>query len=83
MPIRHPVHIVEKTHTLKKAERELEQTLGRAPTVGELSDVLHMTQEQIAFLYCVQGTPDSLDRMVGEDEALRVKALRFSGLKNR
>ena len=67
--IRIPVHIVEKTHTLKKAERELEQTLGRAPTVGELSDVLHMTQEQIAFLYCVQGTPDSLDRMVGEDEA--------------
>ena len=66
--IRIPVHIVEKIHTLKKAERELEQTLGRAPSMGELSDVLHMTQEQIAFLYCVQGTPDSLDRMVGEAE---------------
>lgn len=66
--IRIPVHIVEKTHTLKEAERELEQTLGRAPTVGELSDVLHMTQEQIAFLYCVQAAPESLDRMVGEDE---------------
>ena len=66
--IRIPVHIAEKIHTLKKTEMELEQTLGRSPTVGELSEELHMTQEQIAFLYCVQDTPDSLDRMIGEDE---------------
>ena len=39
--IRIPVHIVEKIHTLKKAERELEQALGRAPTMGEISDMLH------------------------------------------
>ena len=49
MPIRLPVHIVEKTHTLKKAERELEQTLGRVPTMGELSDVLHNDGMKIAL----------------------------------
>ena len=66
--IRLPVYMTEKIHTMKKAERELEQILGKVPTIEELSEHLGISQEQVAFLYSVQGTPDSLDRVVGEDE---------------
>ncbi len=66
--IRLPVYMTEKIHAMKKAERELEQILGKVPTIEELSDHLGISQEQVAFLYSVQGTPDSLDRVVGEDE---------------
>lgn len=38
------------------------------PTIEELSELLNMTPEKVAFLYCVQAAPESLDRTVGEDE---------------
>lgn len=66
--IRLPVHLIEKIRAMKKAERDQEQALGRTPTMEELSSLLGMSQEKIAFLQCIQTAPDSIDRMIGEDE---------------
>ena len=66
--IRLPVYMTEKIHAMKKTERELEQELGRIPTIEELSMKLCVPQEKIALLQCMQAAPDSIDRMIGEDE---------------
>ena len=66
--IRLPVYMTEKIHAMKKTERELEQELGRIPTIEELSKKLGVPQEKIALLQCMQAAPDSIDRMIGEDE---------------
>ncbi|MDM7326467.1 MAG: sigma-70 family RNA polymerase sigma factor, partial [Thermosynechococcus sp. Uc] len=41
--IRLPIHITEKLNKIKKAQRQLSQQLGRAPTINELAAELELT----------------------------------------
>ena len=45
--IRLPIHITEKLNKIKKAKRQLAQTLGRAATVNELAVELDSTSKQV------------------------------------
>ncbi|MDR1590367.1 MAG: sigma-70 family RNA polymerase sigma factor [Oscillospiraceae bacterium] len=50
----------ERAGAIRKAERELEQRLGRAPTVSELSDELGIPAEDIAAALAAAESPVSL-----------------------
>jgi RNA polymerase nonessential primary-like sigma factor len=45
--IRLPIHITEKLNKIKKAQRQLAQTHGRAATVAELATELELTPKQV------------------------------------
>jgi RNA polymerase nonessential primary-like sigma factor len=65
--IRLPIHITEKLNKIKRTQRELSQSLGRAPNHAELAEALEMTQQQIrTFLEHGRG-PLSLDLRVGDN----------------
>lgn len=59
--------VKEQANTIRLARRELEQKLGREPTVGELSERLGLTVEDIAACELAVMPSDSLQRETGED----------------
>jgi RNA polymerase nonessential primary-like sigma factor len=66
--IRLPIHITEKLNKIKKVQRELSQSLGRAPKTDELAAALDMTQQQVrAYLEHGRG-PLSLDIRLGDNQ---------------
>lgn len=71
--IRVPVHMVETINKLIKAERALNQELGREPTVEELSEkmggqVAGFTPKKVSEIKKLNIDPVSLDKPVGKDE---------------
>ena len=48
--IRLPVHIHDQLNMIRKAERDLQNELGRDPTKEELSEKINITPEKIEFL---------------------------------
>lgn len=65
--IRLPIHITEKLNKLKKAQRELTQTLGRTPKAKDLAEALDITPKQVRDYLALMRQPMSLDMRVGEN----------------
>jgi len=66
--IRLPVHMTDRLRLLKRASHELEQGLGRPPTVFELASELDMLPEKVEWMMEVSRVPLSLESPVGDEE---------------
>lgn len=66
--IRLPIHITEKLNKLKKAQRQLAQTHGRAATVAELAEECGLTTKQVRDYLEKSRQPLSLDLRVGDNQ---------------
>ena len=66
--IRVPVHMVDRIRHLYKAQRELEQNLGRQPSVEELAAALDLPVQKVQWTLKVSWKPLSLENPVGDDE---------------
>lgn len=65
--IRLPIHITEKLNKIKKAQRQLSQQLGRAPSISELSEELQLTPKQVRECLEKARLPLSLDLRLGDN----------------
>lgn len=59
--------IKEQAQQIRSARTELEQRIGREPTVSELARETGMSAEDIAFAETATGPAESLQRETGED----------------
>jgi RNA polymerase nonessential primary-like sigma factor len=66
--IRLPIHITEKLNKIKKAQRKLAQSLGRAATAVELAVELELTPKQVREYLERARVPLSLDLRVGDNQ---------------
>jgi RNA polymerase primary sigma factor len=66
--IRVPVHMVDRIRQLYKAQRELEQRLGRQPTLEEIASALALPVHKVQWILKVSWQPLSLESPVGEDD---------------
>ena len=66
--IRLPVHMTDRIRILNRASHELEQGLGRPPTVFELASELDMLPEKVQWMMEVARVPLSLETPVGDEE---------------
>jgi RNA polymerase primary sigma factor len=66
--IRVPVHMIDRLRQLYKASHELEQSLGRPPSVNELADRLECTKNKIQWMQQVSWLPLSLESPVGDED---------------
>ncbi|HLV90321.1 MAG: RNA polymerase sigma factor [Acidimicrobiales bacterium] len=66
--IRMPVHVLDAVNKLTRAQRELTQTLGRAPTMEELAADLEIDVDRVAELSRIALDTVSLEMPVGEDD---------------
>lgn len=68
--IRIPVHLVETINHITRAERKMQQTLGRDITANELAEELKMSVEKVYEIRRIAQDPISLETPVGtEDES--------------
>ncbi|MFM7366209.1 MAG: sigma-70 family RNA polymerase sigma factor, partial [Sphaerospermopsis kisseleviana] len=65
--IRLTLHITEKLNKIKKAQRQLSQKLGRAPSISELADELQLTPKQVRECLEKARLPLSLDLRLGDN----------------
>lgn len=65
--IRLPIHITEKLNKIKKAQRQLSQRLGRAPSASELAQELDLTPKQVREYLEKARLPLSLDLRLGDN----------------
>ena len=68
--VRLPVHVLEELAKVVRAERELDQRLGREATVVELAESTGLAPDRVADLRRVSRDPVSLDAPVGDDGEL-------------
>ena len=66
--IRIPVHMIETINKLVRAQRKLQQELGREPTTEELAKRLELPVPKIRKLLRIAQEPISLETPVGEEE---------------
>jgi RNA polymerase primary sigma factor len=66
--IRVPVHMIDRIRQLYKCNHELEQKLGRQPTVEELAEMLGLTVEKVQWIMRVSWLPLSLESPVGDED---------------
>ncbi|HET9202661.1 MAG TPA: sigma-70 family RNA polymerase sigma factor [Acidimicrobiia bacterium] len=66
--IRMPIHVLDSVNKLTRAQREMTQTMGRAPSLEELADELDIDPARVAELQRVAQDTVSLETPVGEDE---------------
>ncbi len=64
--IRIPVHMVENINRLTKANRNLNQKLGRDPNVNELSEHTDISEEKIKKVKKIGSFPQSVEEPTGE-----------------
>ena len=67
-----PVHMVETVHKIAKCSRQMQQELGREPSIEELSEKLGMSVEKIRDIRRYSQEPVSLDTPIGEEEDSRL-----------
>jgi len=65
--IRLPIHITEKLNKIKKAQRQLSQDLGRAPSIAELAEELELSPQQVRECLEKARLPLSLDLRLGDN----------------
>ena len=68
--VRLPVHVLEELAKVVRAERELDQRLGRDATVAELAESTGLAPDRVADLRRVSRDPVSLDAPVGDEGEL-------------
>ena len=73
--VRLPIHINEKLNQIKKAQRELFQTLGRRATVAEIGQKLDLEPSQIREYLSIAGGTISLDLKVGDNQDTELSEL--------
>jgi RNA polymerase nonessential primary-like sigma factor len=66
--IRLPIHITEKLNKIKKAQRQLAQSLGRSATVAELAEAVELTPQQVREYLEKARQPLSLDLKLGDNQ---------------
>ena len=66
--IRVPVHMVDRIRVMYKRTHELEQKLGREPTVDELAESLEIPKQKLEWMIRVSWLPLSLETPINEDE---------------
>jgi RNA polymerase primary sigma factor len=66
--IRVPVHMADRIRQAYKATHDLEQRLGRIPTLDELAIEMNMDIEKVQWILKVSRLPLSLESPVGDDE---------------
>jgi RNA polymerase primary sigma factor len=66
--IRLPVHMTDRIRNLFRLCREMEQDLGRPPTVSELALHLGVAVQKVEWLLQVSWTPLSLESPVGDED---------------
>ncbi len=66
--IRLPIHVTEKLNKIKKTQRQLTQSLGRAATIDELAQELDLQPKQVREYLDRARRPLSLDLRIGDNE---------------
>jgi len=66
--IRLPVHMSDRIRLMYRHARDLEQSLGRPPTVEELAGSLNVTSRKVQWMLQVSWIPLSLESPVGDEE---------------
>jgi RNA polymerase primary sigma factor len=66
--IRVPVHMTDRIRQLYQANRELEQKLGRQPTIEELAQILKTSVSKVQWILKASAIPLSLETPVGDEE---------------
>jgi RNA polymerase primary sigma factor len=66
--IRIPVHMVETINRLSRTMSQLQQQLGREPTLAEISEAMEMTPERVREITNILPQPISLETPVGDDQ---------------
>jgi len=66
--IRLPVHMADRIRHIYKSNHELEQKLGRVPTIDELACELNLSVKKVQWIMKVSWLPLSLESPVGDDE---------------
>ena len=66
--IRIPVHMIETINKLVRAQRQLQQELGREPTTEELSRKLELPVGKVRKVLRIAQEPISLETPVGEED---------------
>lgn len=65
--VRLPIHVHEKLNKIKKTQRQLSQSLGRAATQQEVADALDMEVQKVRAFLSHGRQPLSLDLRVGDN----------------
>ncbi|GAB4320351.1 MAG: RNA polymerase sigma factor RpoD [Phototrophicales bacterium] len=66
--IRVPVHMSDRIRRLYRVVRELEQNLGRKPSLEEIAKEMELEPRKVQWMLKVSWQPLSLEHPVGEDE---------------
>jgi RNA polymerase primary sigma factor len=66
--IRVPVHMIDRIRQLYRASHELEQNLGRQPTLEELAAKVDLPVQRVQWIMKVSWQPLSLESPVGDEE---------------
>lgn len=66
--IRVPVHMVDRIRQLYKRIHELEQNLGRSPTIDELAVAMDTDKQKVSWMLRVSWLPLSLESPINDDE---------------
>jgi RNA polymerase primary sigma factor len=61
-----PIHVLEISNKLRRVSRELQEELGREPTLKEIAEMMSITEEKAAEIMMVNQKPVSLETPVGE-----------------
>jgi len=67
--IRVPVHMIDRIRQLYKANHDLEQRLGRQPTIEELAEKVDLPVQRVQWIMKVSWLPLSLESPVGDEDA--------------
>ena len=66
--IRVPVHMMETVNKLNRLTRQLNQELGRSPTIEELAEKMELPEDKVLKALDVAKQPISLETPVGDDD---------------
>jgi RNA polymerase primary sigma factor len=66
--IRVPVHMIDRIRQLYRANHDLEQKLGRQPTIEELAEKVGLPVQRVQWIMKVSWQPLSLESPVGDEE---------------
>ena len=66
--IRLPVHLVETSNRIARAQRRLTESLGHEPTVREIAKELDMDEDKVSEILQASRDSTSLDTPVGDEE---------------
>lgn len=65
--IRVPIHMADRIRQLHKTSRQMEQELGRSPTLSELAEKLELDEIKLRWMIQISQQPVSLESPVGDE----------------